>query len=109
MDHAETTAARASALQTQLNEQRRAERDDHAVSQMSNEFFMSRIRNPVEPKVTVGADTGGAVKTSPKTAPKTAPEEALDQDDIMTGDPHASEVSQPSGFTPRGSYVDVRI
>ncbi len=98
----ETTAARAAAIQAELNEVRRGN-NDHSVQQMSNEFFNNRIR-PSEVETLPSVTTGKV-----KVAPVVRAEEFEPSEEMNVSDPHESEITQPAGFTPRGSYVDVRV
>ncbi len=80
-----STAARAAALHAEITEQRRAHGPDKIVQQMSDQFFMSRIRRPEEDVETVSPDARMEAEMA-----------------------EAPEMEEPVEYTPRGSYIDVR-
>lgn len=94
-DRTETTAMRVTNIQNELNEAKKTRGQDHTVEQMADQFFMTRIRRPEEeiavPKVKVSA--------------KEADTEV--EDELHAGENTEAETAQPSGFTPRGSFVNV--
>lgn len=102
-----TTASRAVALHNAIVEKRRNEIEDRVVSNLADKFFMSRARRPEEteaPAVEVVVNPSMPQQTAPieDQAGKTVPVEAK----AMAEDALPEE--QPEGYTPRGSFVDVR-
>lgn len=97
-----STASRANTIHSQMAEQRRSS-NDRIVEQMADQFFMSRIRRPVDSAAVVEGETGGSVA---------APEEHTEIENGGGARAMASlesdEVSAPVGYKPRGSYVNVR-
>jgi hypothetical protein len=85
-----STASKAATLQSQMAD-RRSSAQDRIVDNMADQFFMSRIRRPEEPIV---------VQT------KAVDEEAAEELNLSGVVPE--EKAQPTGFQPRGSYVDVQ-
>jgi hypothetical protein len=103
-DRAETTAARAAGIQNEMNEMRKARSGDHAVADMADQFFMTRIRRPEE-EIAAPAAPKGRVSA----AVARAKEDASDAMDEISGEQQAgAEESHPQGFVPRGSYVNVK-
>jgi hypothetical protein len=94
----ETTAARVTAIQNEMNEIKRVGGEDRAVGQMADQFFMTHVRRPDEEVAPVSAKN----KLSAKEADVESTEE------LMAGESPQTEISQPTGFKPRGTYVDVR-
>lgn len=82
----ETTAARATAINNEIAEHKKAGQQDQIVNQMADSFFMTRIRRP---------DDEVAVSKGKESS-----------EDVTLGEASEAEPTQPSGFTPRGSYVD---
>ncbi len=79
-----TTAEKAMAVQTEMDLRRKPAHDE-VVQTMADEFFMSRVRRPDSEIESTGAKLAAPVL-----------EQELDVDD------------EPSGYTPRGSFIDVR-
>jgi hypothetical protein len=113
-DKFETTASRANAIQTELNEAKRSNSQDRVVAQMSDSFFQNRIRGP-DNEIAAG---GGVIAPKGKASIKEAAGETRVQelatrpefsstDEMVLGDARNGEITQPVGFKPRGSYVDV--
>jgi hypothetical protein len=88
----ETTAAKATAVLDQMNEKKKDNQREHVAEQMADSFFMTRIRRPDEEPTKAIAKVGAKAET--------------DVDEVA--DLRDSEAAPPTGFTPRGSYVDVR-
>jgi hypothetical protein len=100
-DRGETTAARAAGIQNEMNEMRKARSSDHAVADMADQFFMTRMRRPEEEIAAPPAPQRARVAA--------AKEDASDAMDEISGDQQAGvEVGQPQGYVPRGSYVNVK-
>lgn len=78
-----STASRAVALHKEL-EDKKTSQNSQMVGQLADQFFMNRVRRPADPSELVGVEDG---------APVTAPE--VD-----------AELAPPSGYTPRGTFVD---
>jgi hypothetical protein len=93
-----TTASRAAALHSQMTEQRRGG-TDRVVEAMADQFFMSRIRRPID------EDAAGPQVTK-EVSPQVSTE--LTEADVDSVKGETDQILQPSGYTPRGSYVDVR-
>lgn len=89
-ERAGTTASRAVALHSEM-EQKRANSKDGVVAEMADQFFMSRIRRPDD-------EGEGAI---PGVDGKERGEDEVSANAVE------GELKQPSGFKPRGSYVDV--
>jgi hypothetical protein len=96
-----STASRAAALQTQLNEHRHSD-NDRVVQQMADQFFMSRIRRPQEEHEFAPSrfETAHGSAADADMEPGEGHTAAADADDVVQ--------RQPEGYKPRGSYVDVR-
>lgn len=94
----ETTASRAVAIQQEMAEQKKQAATDKEkmVAQMADNFFMSRMRRPVEPVST----------KAPEVSAKDVDTDAVNVDGGV-GDSDEVNVP-PKGYTPRGSYVNVR-
>lgn len=88
-----TTAERAVALH---NEQigKKKTGGDQVVQAMADSFFMGRIARPMDEQI--GEVSAGPVEV-PEDADQPAPQE-----------PAVQVSEQPSGYKPRGSFVDVR-
>lgn len=84
-DHS-STASRAAALHKSMIEAKKAVSQERVISRMADEFFMSRIRRPEEELAAAPPIEAPAEFT--ETAPTDGP---------------------PEGYTPRGSFVDVRV
>jgi hypothetical protein len=98
-EHTETTAARAASLQHEMNEQKKIRAQDRTVQNMADQFFMTRIRRPDDD--VESAPIKGKARVSAQEIEPEAREE-------LNGDEQAAvEAAQPSGYTPRGSYVNV--
>jgi hypothetical protein len=96
----ETTASRAAGIQSDMNEMRKQHANDRVVSEMADQFFMTRVRRP---------DEEVAGPAAPKARMSAVKEEASDAMDEISGDQQAGvEIGQPSGYVPRGSYVNVK-
>lgn len=96
LDREGTTASRAAALHAQLNE-RRAGGPDRVVEQIADQFFINRLQAPKPNAIEVA---------EPKLSAKDVEELAAEFED--GAQVQAEQVAQPSGYVPRGSYVDVR-
>ena len=100
---AETTASKAANLQSELNEAKKARSNDRVVSEMADSFFMTRVRRPDEqiaPQI--------AAPAAPKA--KISAKESVDTEayeEIGAEEHQGVEMAQPSGYVPRGSYVNV--
>lgn len=107
----ESTAARASALQNELAEKRTGE--NPAVEALADQFFMTRIRRPETQEGHPGsAETPithkGTVSVASEHARKmAAPDKMEDEEELGTEAREAQVEPTPTGFTPRGTYVDV--
>lgn len=99
LDKSESTASRAAAIQNELNEIKRSHSQDRVMDDVSNQFFMSRMRRPEETVKT----TAPNVVNVPSAVESELPTE------IKMTDAMDSEGPQPMGFTPRGTFVDVRV
>lgn len=97
-----TTADRAVALHTEMNEAKKVLQGDRTVANLADQFFMSRVRRPEEQKT---AGPGGELPAvgTPVSAPIDGSDLAMD---AVAGP--ADETVDLKGYTPRGSYVDVR-
>lgn len=111
---AESTASRAAALHNEMAEARRSRSQDNVVAQLADNFFMTRIRRPDE-EVQAGGSAGGPQTQIQIQAPKRAIAKASevvpqmsDEDIEVSAQTEAVETAQPSGYTPRGSYVNVQ-
>lgn len=93
LDREGTTASRAAALHAQMSD-RRTGGPDRVVEQIADQFFINRLQAP---KVEAA---------EPKVSAKDVEELAVDLED--GAQVQAEQIAQPSGYTPRGSYVDVR-
>ena len=100
-DRGATTASKAATLQSQVAD-RRSSSQDRIVDNMADQFFMSRIRRPEEPSVPETKVGNGALKVQTKAVEEDAAEE------LNLSGVEPEERVQPTGFQPRGSYVDVR-
>jgi hypothetical protein len=99
-DRVESTASRAAGIQSELNEARKQRSNDRVVSEMADQFFMTRVQRPPDEI---------AAPAAPKARMSAAQEDASDAMDEISGDRQAgAEIGQPSGFVPRGSYVNVK-
>jgi len=99
VERGETTASRATNIQNELNEQKKIRAQDRSVQNMQDQFFMTRIRRPDDEVETVPLKGKMHVSES-EIEPETREE--------LNGEEHVSaEAAQPSGYTPRGSYVNV--
>ena len=87
---AETTAARAVAIHNEMNEAKKVRSQDVMAAQLADSFFMSRIRRPADEEVTV-----------------TVPQPPVAKEEVEAPEMEAAESGQPSGYVPRGSYVNV--
>lgn len=86
-----TTAGRAVALHAQINESRRSG-PDRVAEAIAEQFFMTRLRGPElegAPTESVGSQGAGTAESS---------------QEIIS-----PEASAPSGYTPRGTFVDVTV
>ena len=90
-----STASRAVALHNGITEAKKAVSQERMISQMADEFFMSRAR----PEVPVQ-----------NLLPVPEPIRAASTDELVMGtDAEAQEIEVPAKeYTPRGSFVDVR-
>ncbi|MGZ3721311.1 MAG: hypothetical protein ACXVA9_00190 [Bdellovibrionales bacterium] len=100
MDRGETTASKVTNLQNEMNEAKKQRSDDRVATQMADSFFMTRIRRPDDE---IAAPAVPKTKLSAKASVET---EAIDE--ISGEEQSGVEIAQPSGFVPRGSYVNVR-
>lgn len=94
----ETTAERAVAIQQEMADQKKQASIDKEkiVAQMSENFFMSRLRRPAEP-------------VSAKAPEVSAQDVDIDDIDADSRRSEPEDISAPpKGYTPRGSYVNVR-
>lgn len=93
---ASTTASRAVALHNEIVEQKKANSQERIVQNMADQFFMSRMRRPddmtTEESISVSAPAVGDKPPAPA-------EESTESEPVATA---------PQGYTPRGSFVDVR-
>ena len=118
-DRGETTAMRANAIQNELTENKRANSQDRVVQNMSDNFFMTRIRGGA-PEVEAGKATMPAKEVemrAPRENEVEGEEKAIaapakadassTTDELVLGDMRSNEVTQPIGYTPRGSFVNV--
>ena len=91
----ETTAQRATALQTELNEKRNTH--DGLVKEMSDNFFMNRVK-------------GSQVMEEPAIGKAPVQAKIADADveeELHSGELHEAEIAQPQGYVPRGTFVNV--
>lgn len=97
-----TTAARAVAIHNEMLEKKKTG-GDQVVQQMADAFFETRVRRPLEGQP-------GDVQAGPVERPEGAHTPAPDGDSIVgaTAAPPEEIEDQPRGYTPRGSFVDVR-
>jgi hypothetical protein len=93
-DRVETTAAKATAMQAEMNEARKVRAEDRTVANMSDQFFMSRVRRPEEEAPVKGKVAAREVDGETR--------EELDGEERQS-----VEAAQPQGYVPRGSYVNV--
>lgn len=104
----ESTAARAVALHNEMLDAKRARSQDHVVTALADQFFMSRIRRPedevaLQPQTQqLQAPRKGAAKALAEAA-----EEQPDEEQMVSAERDSAEAAQPSGYVPRGSYVNV--
>lgn len=97
-----TTASKAATLQSQMAD-RRSSAQDRTVADIADQFFMSRIRRPEEPSVLQEPKAmGGAIKAQAKAIDPETTEE------LNLSGVAPDEMAQPSGYQPRGSFVDVQ-
>jgi hypothetical protein len=87
-ERAETTAARAAALSSEMNDIKHSHAQDRSVGTMADSFFMTRMRRPEEPETDVDARV-----------------EADKENEVA--EQKEPQQRQPAGFKPRGSYVNV--
>src|SRR5665213_3686370 len=89
-DRVETTATRVTNLQNELNEAKKQKADDRTVTNMADQFFMTRVRRPEEE---VAAPSVAKGKVSAREVDSETSEE-------LSGEEHqAAEAAQPQGFT----------
>lgn len=100
-----TTASRASALHAQLADSRRAS-SERVIDQMADQFFMGRMRRPDDSQET--APAVGAEAPLARTAKEANAMINGDDDSSVTSDSESPADTQPVGYKPRGSYLDVR-
>lgn len=100
----ESTAQKAVAIQNEMNLAKKQAAEDRTIQRMADEFFMSKIRRP-EPE-----PVHAEIITAPDVAPikpadgQPAPIKAASPDEADEAEPPRK---QP--YTPRGSFVDVRV
>lgn len=104
VDRLSSTASRAVAIHNEMMENKRSSRQNEVVSQMADQFFMSRVRRPQEEdQVKLGVSPEVVAPASERVAPNGG---GVDSEVEATQAPQ--EDMPPVGFTPRGSFVDVR-
>ncbi len=102
VDRLSSTASRAVALHNEMIENKRTSRHTEVAAQMADQFFMNRLpRESLDEAISAPAPGVGAAP--PKGIAPTV--EALKTTAL---EPMAEDSLPPPGFTPRGSYVDVR-
>ncbi|MGE0526160.1 MAG: hypothetical protein AB7G93_20145 [Bdellovibrionales bacterium] len=97
-----STARKALALHSQMEEAKKVRGEDQTVQILADQFFMSRIRRPPDEEITAPGN-----QPSPLQDPVTAPIVDTGSGAVPSEEPIQNQ-SQTSGYTPRGSYVDVR-
>lgn len=104
-----TTATRAANMQLELNEKRHSGQSK-VVEQMADQFFLSRMRRPEEPTLSQGQIRAPKElkATSVSEGEESSDGESPAADLHLAGTDVVQDQSQPSGYQPRGSYVDVR-
>ena len=95
-----STAMRTGAMFNEMTEARKARSHDRIVTDMADQFFMTRVRRPEEQ---IAAPAISKVKLSAQDVDTEAMDEITSE-----GQQEAVEIGQPSGFVPRGSYVNVK-
>lgn len=98
IDREGTTASRAAALHTQMSERRQAG-PERIVEAMAEQFFVGRLAGPKSAPIEVA---------EPKVQARDVEELAAATDMDESVQVEAEQIAQPSGYVPRGSYVDVR-
>jgi hypothetical protein len=100
-----STASRAVALHNANVEMKRAASEERVIQKMADDFFMSRIRRPAEEVSipTIEAAPAANIISAPQDELIASP--IIDEGEDVTVQPTPQ---QPPGYTPRGSYVDVR-
>ncbi len=97
-----TTASRAVALHNELMDNRRTAKNDQVVTQLADQFFMTKIKRPMEEQIEMPKISTAKLKelelSSPDEAPIEVAESEVSEDD--------SNIAVPVGFKPRGSYID---
>lgn len=88
-----TTADRAVAIHNEMTEAKKVMSSDRTISNLADQFFMSRVRRPEEQQVQGPPSVDDVVTPVPVDALATLPSE---------------ELAEATAYTPRGSYVDVR-
>jgi hypothetical protein len=102
-----STASRAAALQAELNEQRKPGGGDPVVQQMADQFFMSRVRGGEGESIVPGVPRS---KTTESGAVRAQAEDSGGELESVFGDLKSDDsIEAPRrGYTPKGTFVDVR-
>jgi hypothetical protein len=93
-----STAQRAAAMHEGMVEAKKAMTQERMVQKISDDFFMSRTRRPSEPAAQVELPASVAADVN-------KPAEQLNLGEVELEDQAA--MSEPKGYTPRGSYINV--
>lgn len=86
-----TTAAKAVAIQKEMDEAKKTHAQSAIVQQMADSFFLNRVRRE-DDKLAPPADGKAPIHAAP----------------VENEDGEVEVEAPPSGYTPRGSFVDVR-
>jgi hypothetical protein len=100
---------RAAALQNQLSEHRKTS-DDKTVAALADQFFMSRIRRPVDTDIQAPVHATQMAHAASH-SPRADDVEVKDSSADAAPESSAADINdetQPAGYKPRGSYIDVR-
>jgi hypothetical protein len=92
-----TTAERASALHNEMTEAKKVMSSDRTISNLADQFFMSRVRRPEEMQAQ-GPGASESASASVHDAP-------ADEPTLSSG---PADETVEAAYTPRGSFVDVR-
>lgn len=96
-----STASRAVALHNGIQEAKKAMSQERVISNLADQFFMSRVRRPAEeiqaPAPQVGTEVG-EISLGAESTPT---------NELVLDGVQAKEAEAPKEYTPRGSFVDV--
>ena len=95
-----STASRAVALHNANTEMKKALSQERVASRLADDFFMSRVRRPEEQPVMNTPELQTGVPQLDAAPPST--------EELVLSEESVQAPEQPKGYTPRGSFVDVR-